>query len=105
MCNPQYVNVDLTIFVVDLPEVGICLTPIGQAVAQSPAINENFVINLSLGPRELKYVLKALKCFEDKLIDESGEDMEDAGNDLLIVQAIAEKIRGASADQASSSNQ
>ena len=43
------------------------------------------VINLSLGPRELKYVLKALKCFEDKLIDESGEDMEDAGNDLLIV--------------------
>jgi hypothetical protein len=43
--------------------------------------------------REIAYLLLSLKRYEAHLLASEGEDMEDATNDLLFVQALAKKLR------------
>lgn len=46
-----------------------------------------------LGENEIYYMLLALNNYAKKLFDESGEDLEDAGNDILMIQGIIRHIK------------
>lgn len=50
------------------------------------------MINIGFGKKELTYLLLALRSYEEKLLDETGEFMEDAGNDLIFIQAMIRRV-------------
>jgi hypothetical protein len=50
------------------------------------------MINVGFGRKELTYLLIALQSYEEKLLDETGEFMEDAGNDLIFIQAMIRRV-------------
>lgn len=45
------------------------------------------------GENEIFYILAALESYAQKLWDESGEDLEDAGNDILMVKGVIRHIK------------
>jgi hypothetical protein len=45
------------------------------------------------GENEIFFMLAALESYAQKRWDESGEDLEDAGNDILMIKGIIRHIK------------
>lgn len=51
--------------------------------------------NLEFTEKEITYLLISLRKYEEKLIMDESEDMEDAATDLLFVQSLITKLKAA----------
>ncbi len=55
----------------------------------------NNTMTLNLSDTEVAYLLISLKRYEAQLLSSEDEDMEDGVTDLLFVQALQKKLKGA----------
>ena len=55
----------------------------------------NNTMTLNLTDSEVAYLLISLKRYEAQLLASEDEDMEDGVTDLLFVQALQKKLKGA----------
>jgi hypothetical protein len=55
----------------------------------------NNTMTLNLTDTEVAYLLISLKRYEAQLLASEDEDMEDGVTDLLFVQALQKKLKGA----------
>ena len=55
----------------------------------------NNTMTLNLTDTEVAYLLISLKRYESQLLASEDEDMEDGVTDLLFVQALQKKLKGA----------
>jgi hypothetical protein len=53
------------------------------------------MINVELSAKELAYLLLSLRKYEQALLEQEGEDMEDAAMDLIFVQSLSAKLKAA----------
>lgn len=49
--------------------------------------------------KEITYLLISLRKYEEKLISDESEEMEDAATDLLFVQSLIAKLKAAKSPQ------
>lgn len=54
------------------------------------------MINVELSGKELTYLLLSLQRYEQALLEQEGEDMENAATDLIFVQSLSSKLKAAS---------
>ncbi|WP_338846889.1 hypothetical protein V8J88_24370 [Massilia sp. W12] len=47
---------------------------------------------IEMSNKEITYTLIALKKYEKELLSQDGELAEDAGNDIIFIQAIIERL-------------
>ncbi len=57
------------------------------------------VKNVEMSNKELTYALIALRKYEKELLEMDAEPMEDAGNDLIFIQALIERFKEAKSRQ------
>lgn len=55
--------------------------------------------NLDFTDRELTYILISLRKYEEKMLSDEAEDMEDTATDLLFVQSLISKLKAARSSQ------
>ena len=55
------------------------------------------VKTVEMSNKELTYALIALRKYEKELLETEAEPMEDAGNDLIFIQALIERFKEAKA--------
>lgn len=53
------------------------------------------MINVELSGKELIYLLLSLQKYEQALLEQEGEDMENAAADLIFVQSLSLKLKAA----------
>lgn len=53
------------------------------------------VKTVEMSNKELTYALIALRKYEKELLEITDEPMEDAGNDLIFIQALIERFKEA----------
>lgn len=53
------------------------------------------MINVEFSAKELTYLLLSLRKYEQALLEQEGEDMEDAATDLIFVQSLSSKLKAA----------
>lgn len=53
------------------------------------------VKTVAMSNKELTYTLIALRKYEKELLETMGEPMEDAGNDLIFIQALIDRFKEA----------
>ena len=58
------------------------------------------VKTVEMSNKELTYALIALRKYEKELLEMEAEPMEDAGNDLIFIQALIERFKEAKARSA-----
>jgi hypothetical protein len=51
------------------------------------------VKSVELNNQQIAYLILSLRHYERKLLDAKGEDMEDAANDLLMIQGLIRKLQ------------
>ena len=49
--------------------------------------------NVEFSDKEITYLLVALRKYEEQLLEEESEDMEDSATDLIFVQSLATKLK------------
>jgi len=53
---------------------------------------------IELSEKEITYALIALRRYEQALLAEDGEDMEDTATDLIFVQSLIQRLSAAKRD-------
>jgi hypothetical protein len=49
--------------------------------------------NIELSKHEITYLLISLRHFEDKLLSDESEEMEDTATDLIFIQSLIKKLK------------
>jgi len=55
--------------------------------------------SLDFTDKELTYLLISLRKYEEKLLTDESEDMEDTTTDLLFIQSLISKLKAAKSSQ------
>jgi hypothetical protein len=51
--------------------------------------------NLEFSSKEITYLLLSLNQYEQALLEQEGEEMEDAATDLIFIQSLSKKLKAA----------